>query len=49
MGSGMGNMMDQMMGGSGMMVFGWLGMLLGIVLLVSLIVLVWVAIARLRR
>jgi hypothetical protein len=35
--------------GVGMMVAGVLAMLLGLVLLVSLIVLVWVAIGRLRR
>ena len=35
--------------GIGMMVVGILAMLLGLVLLVSLIVLVWVAIGRLRR
>lgn len=35
--------------GVGMALFGGLGMLLGLVLLASLIVLVWVAIGRLRR
>jgi hypothetical protein len=39
-----------MMGcGTGMMIFGVIGMLLGLALLASLIVLVWVAIGRLRR
>jgi len=36
-------------GGIGMMVAGALAVLLGLVLLASLIVLVWVAIGRLRR
>lgn len=50
MGSGMGTMMNQMGNcGLGMMVFGGLGMLLGLALLVSLIVLVWVAVGHLRR
>ncbi len=42
--------MDMMMScGIGMMVFGVIAMLLGLALLASLIVLVWVAIGRLRR
>ena len=50
MGSGMGSMMNQMGScGIGMMVFGGLAMVLGLALLASLIVLVWVAIGRLRR
>jgi hypothetical protein len=35
--------------GAGMMIFGVIAMLLGLALLASLIVLVWVAIGRLRR
>ena len=35
--------------GVGMMLVGWLGVLLGLTLLASLIVLVWVVIGRLRR
>lgn len=42
--------MNMMMNcGAGMMVFGVIGMLLGLALVASLIVLVWVAIGRLRR
>ena len=35
--------------GAGMMIFGAIALVLGLVLLASLIVLVWVAIGRLRR
>ncbi len=49
-GSGMGTMMNQAGSyGIGMMVFGGLAMVLGLALLASLIVLVWVAIGHLRR
>ncbi len=47
MGTGMGTQMGSY--GIGMMVFGGLAMVLGLALLASLIVLVWVAIGRLRR
>jgi hypothetical protein len=36
-------------GGVGMMVVGWLGGLLGLALVASLIILTWVAIGHLRR
>jgi hypothetical protein len=42
-------MMSPTMCGTGMMVFGGLAALLGLGLLASLIVLVWVLIGRLRR
>ena len=42
-------MMMSSMCGAGMMIFGGLAMLLGLGLLVSLIVLVWVVIGRLRH
>ena len=43
------HMMMSDCGGVGMMVMGWLGALLGLSLVGSLIVLTWVAIGRLRR
>jgi hypothetical protein len=45
----MSHMMMSDCGGVGMMVMGWLGALLGLGLVGSLIVLIWVAIGQLRH